>query len=61
VQSVINASADGDTVTVPAGNWGGSGWTFWQDSGTGVVPGISGQVDLDRYGGSSLAPALLVP
>jgi lysozyme len=49
------------TPTVPAGNWGGSGWTFWQDSGTGVVPGISGQVDLDRFNGSSLPPSMLVP
>ena len=47
--------------TVPAGNWGGSGWTFWQHSSTGTVPGISGPVDLDRFDGTSLPAALLVP
>ena len=46
---------------VPAGGWGGSGWTFWQHSGTGLVPGISGQVDLDRFNGSSLPASLFVP
>jgi GH25 family lysozyme M1 (1,4-beta-N-acetylmuramidase) len=35
--------------TVPANNWGGKGWTFWQYSNCGTVPGISGCVDLDRY------------
>ena len=47
--------------TVPAGNWGGSGWTFWQHSSTGTVPGISGPVDLDRFNGSSLPASLFVP
>ena len=42
--------------TVPAGNWGGHGWTFWQYSNCGTVPGISGCVDLDRYNGTDLAP-----
>jgi GH25 family lysozyme M1 (1,4-beta-N-acetylmuramidase) len=35
--------------TVPAGNWGGNGWTFWQYTSDGTVAGISGRVDLDRY------------
>ena len=47
--------------TVPAGNWGGSGWTFWQHSSNGTVPGISGSVDLDRFNGSSLPASLFVP
>jgi lysozyme len=47
--------------TVPAGGWAGSGWTFWQHSGTGTVPGISGPADLDRFKGSSLPAALFVP
>jgi GH25 family lysozyme M1 (1,4-beta-N-acetylmuramidase) len=47
--------------TVPAGGWGGSGWTFWQHSSAGVVPGIIGPVDLDRFNASSLPPWLLVP
>jgi lysozyme len=46
---------------VPAGNWGGHGWSFWQYSSTGKVPGIKGAVDLDRYNGSSLPAALFVP
>ena len=46
---------------VPAANWGGSGWTFWQHSSTGSVPGISGAVDLDRFNGTSLPASLFVP
>jgi GH25 family lysozyme M1 (1,4-beta-N-acetylmuramidase) len=42
--------------TVPAGNWGGHGWTFWQYTSTGSTAGISGKVDLDRFNGSDLAP-----
>ena len=42
--------------SVPASNWGGRSWTIWQYSSTGSVPGISGDVDLDRYRYSSLAP-----
>jgi lysozyme len=41
--------------TVPANNWGGKGWTFWQYTSSGTVPGISGRVDLDRYNGTDLA------
>ena len=35
--------------SVPASNWGGRSWTFWQYSSDGSVPGISGRVDLNRY------------
>jgi GH25 family lysozyme M1 (1,4-beta-N-acetylmuramidase) len=35
--------------SVPGNNWGGKSWTFWQYSDNGIVPGISGGVDLDRY------------
>jgi lysozyme len=42
---------------IPANNWGGHGWTFWQYSNCGTVPGISGCVDLDRFNGADLAPA----
>ncbi len=28
-------------------------WTFWQYSGTGVVPGVGGVVDLDTFAGSA--------
>ena len=45
--------------SVPAGNWGGHGWTFWQYTDRGRVPGMSGGVDLDYYGGPKLTPALV--
>jgi GH25 family lysozyme M1 (1,4-beta-N-acetylmuramidase) len=40
--------------SVPADNWGGNGWTFWQWTSTGHVAGIAGNVDRDRFRGSSL-------
>jgi GH25 family lysozyme M1 (1,4-beta-N-acetylmuramidase) len=42
--------------SVPASNWGGHGWTFWQYTSSGTVPGIGGNVDLDRYNGLDLTP-----
>jgi GH25 family lysozyme M1 (1,4-beta-N-acetylmuramidase) len=36
---------------LPAESWGGKSWTFWQHSSHGTVPGISPQVDLDRFRG----------
>ncbi len=39
---------------VPANNWQGQGWTFWQWSSTGSVSGISTAVDKDRFGGADL-------
>ena len=47
--------------SVPAGRWGGNGWSFWQHSSSGIVPGITGAVDLDRFNGSSLPASLFVP
>ena len=38
-----------DSPTVPAHNWDGNGWTFWQWTGCGKVRGIDGCVDRDRY------------
>jgi lysozyme len=35
---------------VPASNWGGNGWTLWQRSASGSVPGIAGPADLDENG-----------
>lgn len=35
--------------SVPGDNWGGKSWTFWQYTSDGIVPGISGRVDLDRF------------
>lgn len=40
--------------TVPGSNWGGRGWTFWQYTSDGSVPGIEGRVDLDRFNGSDM-------
>jgi lysozyme len=36
--------------TVPASNWGGHGYSVWQFTSSGTVPGISGKVDMDRLG-----------
>jgi GH25 family lysozyme M1 (1,4-beta-N-acetylmuramidase) len=35
--------------SIPASNWGGRSWTFWQYTSDGAVPGIAGRVDLNRY------------
>jgi GH25 family lysozyme M1 (1,4-beta-N-acetylmuramidase) len=42
--------------TVPASNWGGYSWTFWQWTSSGTVPGISGRVDMDRFHYASMTP-----
>lgn len=39
---------------VPAGNWAGHGWTFWQYTSCGSVPGMSGCVDKNYYNGADL-------
>jgi GH25 family lysozyme M1 (1,4-beta-N-acetylmuramidase) len=36
--------------TVPASNWAGRGYSVWQYTSSGSVPGISGRVDMDRLG-----------
>ncbi len=44
-----------DSPKIPANNWGGNGWTFWQTSEKGIVPGIRGEapcVDMDVYRGT---------
>jgi GH25 family lysozyme M1 (1,4-beta-N-acetylmuramidase) len=41
--------------SVPAGEWGGDGWTIWQWSDCGDVPGISTCVDTDRFDGMDLS------
>jgi GH25 family lysozyme M1 (1,4-beta-N-acetylmuramidase) len=45
--------------TLPANGWGGNGWTFWQYTSSGSVPGITGRVDLDHFNGTNLSPALI--
>ena len=39
---------------VPARNWSGNGWTFWQWSNCGSVTGIAGCVDKDRFNGTQI-------
>ena len=46
---VDRALDHGPERDVPAANWGGNGWTFWQYTSNGTVAGITGRVDLDRY------------
>jgi len=46
----------GVAPSVPGANWAGDGWTFWQYTSDGTVPGISGRVDLNRYRGTNFAP-----
>lgn len=41
---------------VPASNWAGRGWAFWQYTSCASVPGISGCVDHNRYEGTDLSP-----
>ena len=36
----------------PSDSFPGQHWLFWQYSGTGLVPGIQGQTDLDAFAGS---------
>ena len=45
--------------SVPAGGWGGNGWTFWQYTSDGSVPGIGGRVDLNRYNGTDFTSVLI--
>ena len=47
--------------TMPAGDWGGAGWTFWQHSSTASVPGVTGGVDADRFAGTSIPRSMFVP
>jgi lysozyme len=43
------------TPLVPAANWGGRSWLFWQWSSTSRITGINAAVDGDRFKGPSLA------
>jgi GH25 family lysozyme M1 (1,4-beta-N-acetylmuramidase) len=46
--------------SVPAGVWGGHGWTFWQRTSTGRVAGIATEVDRDRFNGFGLLRGKIV-
>ena len=46
--------------TLPANDWQDHGWTFWQHSNCGSVPGIKGCVDADWFNGLSF-DAVTIP
>ena len=48
------ASWTRESPAVPAHNWGGHGWTFWQHGACGHIPGIRKCVDMDRFRGRDL-------
>lgn len=49
-----------DAPRLPADDWAGYGWTFWQYTSDGTVPGIEGRVDLDVFNGPAL-DAVTIP
>jgi len=49
----------GPSPTVPAANWNGLGWSFWQWSDCQKVPGIAHCVDADRVNAADPSPFLL--
>ena len=51
----------GSTPLVPAQNWDGAGWTFWQWTNCVRVPGISRCTDADRMNGAQLASVAIQP
>ena len=44
---------------LPADDWAGHGWTFWQYTSQGSVPGIEGRVDLDWYESDDFRPVTI--
>ncbi len=45
--------------TLPANEWNGNGWTFWQYGNCGAIPGIDGCVDTDWSASSDLTPVTI--
>ena len=43
----------------PVARGAANGWTFWQYTSDGSVPGITGRVDLNRYNGTDFSPVLI--
>jgi lysozyme len=43
--------------TVPANDWQGAGWTFWQWTHKPGLPGVTGDLDRDRFEGTNLKTA----
>ena len=50
---------DTDSPRVPASDWAGNGWTFWQYDNCGSIPGIEGCVDVDAFAGSDFTGVTL--
>lgn len=50
-----------DAPKLPAGDWGGRGWTLWQWTDSAVVDGIKGNVDEDRYNGKKISDLKIDP
>jgi GH25 family lysozyme M1 (1,4-beta-N-acetylmuramidase) len=48
------SSTPPSSSSLPETNWYGDGWALWQYSFTGIVPGITGNVDLDQSNGTAL-------
>jgi GH25 family lysozyme M1 (1,4-beta-N-acetylmuramidase) len=44
---------------LPANDWQGNGWTFWQYDNCGSVPGIQGCVDVDWFVTTDFAPVVI--
>jgi GH25 family lysozyme M1 (1,4-beta-N-acetylmuramidase) len=44
---------------IPANDWSGNGWTFWQYGDCGSIPGITGCVDVDWYESSDFGPVTI--
>ncbi|MEM6374930.1 MAG: GH25 family lysozyme [Pseudomonadota bacterium] len=40
------------TAQTPDKTYPGQSWSFWQYTGTGLMPGVSGDVDINVFGGS---------
>jgi GH25 family lysozyme M1 (1,4-beta-N-acetylmuramidase) len=47
------------TAPIVPNGWANKGWTFWQYTSDGVVPGISGRVDLNRYHSKDFTKVLI--
>lgn len=46
---------------LPADNWGGLGWTFWQYTDCAEIPGFLKCVDGDRFAGPDPSPIAIAP
>jgi len=54
------ASWGASTPMLPAGYWGGHGWTLWQTAKCGKVPRITGCIRTDVFHGADIG-ALAIP